>query len=54
MIEVVLQLSDEDVAIIEKELMCNSTTKNIKINIVEAWFRESPKFELDSMRGELY
>lgn len=52
--EIVLQISDEDFDTIEKELMCNSTTKNIKINIVEAWFRESPKFELDSMRGELY
>lgn len=51
--EVVLQISDEDFLAIERELVINGTTKNIKINITEAVFRESPKYNLERLKGEL-
>lgn len=51
--EIVLKLSDEDYRCIEKELVFNGTTKNINLDITEVWFRESPKFEIECMKGEL-
>lgn len=51
--EVVLQISDEDFEAIKKKLMIDGTTRDIKFTIIEAWFRESPKFQLQSMKGEL-
>jgi len=51
--EVVLQISEEDYLTIERKLVVNGTTKNIKINITEAVFRESPKYNLEILKGEL-
>ena len=51
--EIVLKVSDEDFDVIKKELVFEGTTKNIKFSVTEAQFRESPKFELESMKGEL-
>lgn len=51
--EIILRVSDEDFCTIEKELVINGTTENIKLNIIEAVFRESPKYDLESLKGEL-
>lgn len=51
--EVVLQISEEDFEVIKRKLMVDGNVKDIRFNVVEAWFRESPKFQLQSMRGEL-
>lgn len=51
--KIILILSDEDYDKIEKELVFKGTTQNIKLDITEAWFKESPKFEIEKMKGEL-
>lgn len=52
--DIILKISEEDFDIIKKKLVCDGTVKCIKFDITEAQFRESPKFTLEYLRGELH
>lgn len=51
--EIILQVSDEDFAVIKRRLVYDGTVRGIKFDITEAQFRESPKFTLGHLKGEL-
>ena len=51
--EIKLVISDEDFNKLKKELVFNGTTEKLIIRVTEAWFTESPKFEVAKIAGEL-
>ena len=51
--EIILKVSKEDFDNIEKQLVFKGTTENLHFAVIEAVFTESPKFKLESIKGEL-
>lgn len=51
--DIILKVSDADFDAIKKKLVYEGTTKGIVLDVTEALFSESPKFELKSLKGEL-
>lgn len=51
--EIILKISQEDFDKIEKKLVFEGNTENLRLDVVEAEFKESPQFQLIYIKGEL-
>lgn len=51
--EITLKVSDETFEEIKKQLLYAGSTTKLNLNIIEAMFRESPKVEIEYVKGVL-